>query len=115
MTTLSARHRVALGLFVALLAWSSCWHALLERNPGTPPGQALLLALSPALLPGLLSFVSLRGALLGAGFASLLLFCHGVVTAWASPSWLAWPAIVLSTATVIALGGRQRPANQQSG
>lgn len=112
MNGISPRHRVALVLFVVLLAWSACWHAVLDRNPGTGLGQALVLALAPALLPGLMSFISLRGALLGAGFAALLMFCHGVVTAWTTPTWLAWPAILLSAATVVALGGRQAPANQ---
>ena len=108
-TPFSPRHRLALILFVALLAWSALWHTWLA--PGTRLGatQNLLLALSPALIPGLMSFISARGMLLGAGFAALLLFSHAVMSAWATPNWLAWPAIVLSVATVLALGGRQKP------
>ena len=107
--TFTPRHRLALTLFVALLVWSALWHTWLA--PATRLGvvQNLLLALSPALIPGLMSFISARGMLLGAGFAALLLFCHAVMSAWATPNWLAWPAIVLSVGTVLALGGRQKP------
>ena len=107
--TFTPRHRLALVLFVMLMGWSALWHGWLDPNTRLGLAQSLLLALSPALIPGLMSFISARGMLLGAGFAALLLFCHAVMSAWATPNWLAWPAILLSVGTVLALGGRQKP------
>lgn len=107
---MSPKHRMAVVAFLALILWSALWHALLAPNPKYGLGQNLLLSIAPVLIPGLLSFVSLRGALLGMGFAALLMFCHGVMVLVAGESLLAWPVVVLAAITVLLLGGRQKAA-----
>jgi len=101
---------LAVVAFLALMLWSALWHVVVAPNPKYGLIQNLLLSIAPVLIPGLLSFVSQRGALLGMGFAALLMFCHGVMVVVAGESLLAWPAIVLSAMTVVLLGGRQKPA-----
>lgn len=106
--SLSRKHRAALFCFLALLVWQAIWHLWLDPDSSRPKAQVLLLAWTPILLPGLLSFVGQRGFLLGMGFAALLYFCHAVMCLWPSLQVWAWPALALSTATVILLGGRQQ-------
>ena len=79
-----ARSAAALGM-VLLLALIVAWHALLAPPQRMPMWLAMLLH-AWVLLPGLVMLaLRRRQAVFFGALAALVLFCHGVMEAWATP------------------------------
>lgn len=107
---MSARERIALIAVAGIAALQVLWHGFWQPPEALSPWLAVLLALTPLIIPILLLGFGRTGVLLGLGLASLIYFSHAVMEAWAN-SGARLPAIIVIGLSILAvglLGGRRR-------
>lgn len=95
--------RAGLLAWAALLLLQPLWYLWWAVPVGGAAGFALLLTVTPLLLPLLALRRSTARALLWVGILSLGYFCHGIVAAWAVPS-ARWPALLEVLLCVVLIG-----------
>lgn len=95
-------HRLALAAIFALLLLATLWQLWWFPPERVSRPFALALHLAPMLPAALLALLGRRSAAFWGGCGALLLFCHGVMEAWAAPASrpAAWLEILLSLAVV---------------
>jgi uncharacterized membrane protein len=100
---MSARLLTGIGI-VLLFALPFAWHLAIDPPSTLPPWVAVALHAAPMFPAFVLLLLRHRTAGFWGGVAALLMFCHGVMEAWTTPSARlpAWIEIALSVLLILA-------------